>query len=411
MIVGMDICEDVIQLAYFDQKLLKPTSVKKGEDQEDYLIPTRLALKVKKHEWIIGDEIDAEEGEEVIEIPDFLSLVITGRETEILGETYTAGHLMQIFIRRVLFVLNTYYPYRELEFLAFTFEKISKTTVSVMQEAMSRLEMKGKYALLDHDEAFLYHTIHRSKENRINDTALFELEKDRLRFSVLHIDENSTPVVAKISERYVTADLSGEMVRKAPDEALKIFENLAFMALENRVISNVYAVGRGFFTSWADEALRKLSPGRHVFRGQNLFVLGACHLARDRAIGREENLIFLGADRIAAGVSIMAIKDGREREIVLASPSLKWYEADLTTDVIIKGEDELCIRIKDFISKKITQRFLSLSGINLTGNDLSRLRLSVKFKDKDTCIIKAVDLGFGSFVPTTNRVWELTWEK
>ena len=107
----------------------------------------------------------------------------------------------------------------------------------------------------------------------------------------------------------------------------------------------------------------------------------------------------------------MAVKDGRNREVTLLKPAMKWYEAESEMDIIIKEEDELSIHIKDIITKKEEQRFISFAGINGAESGITRIRLSLKFKDRNTCIIKATDFGFGSFVPTTNRVWELIWEK
>lgn len=413
LIVGVDLCEDYIQLSYFDKIQLKPVSVCKEGEESEYLIPTRLAFRESKKEWLIGEEVIEALSleEEIIEVRGLFSKFVEGEETSIGEEVFTAGYLMRMLLTKVFSILNSCCPYEEIAFLGITFEKISPSTVKVIKEAMEGLSLKGRYTLLDHDEAFLYHTIHQKQELFINDTAIFELNEDGTSFRVLQIDKKGNPIVAKISEKYVSENLTRSMVLGDQEEAVQLFENLSMMALEGRFISTIYAVGRGFVGTWADGVLRKLSAGKYVFRGQNLFVQGACYLAREKEEKREENLIFLGVDRIATGVSILATADGREKEIVLVSPALKWYEADITRDIIVKGEDELSIQMKDFVSKKIVRRFLSLSGINLTGNELSRIRLKIKFKDKDTCIIKAMDLGFGSFVPTTNRVWELTWEK
>jgi len=123
------------------------------------------------------------------------------------------------------------------------------------------------------------------------------------------------------------------------------------------------------------------------------------------------NVVLIGEDRTTTEFSIMAVKDGKIRETVLLKPWLKWYEAEAETDIIIKGENELGIQIKDFLTEKVSRRFISFSGVNGAESGMTRIRLSLKFKDRDTCIIKAADLGFGFFVPTTNRVWELIWEK
>lgn len=410
LIVGIDICEDVTQIAYFDRKQLKPVSIM-DEKEEEYLIPTKLSFRQDEAGLEIGKEGETDLSEGVLWIDDLFSRFQTEAVTEIFSKSYTSGELMEIFLKKIFALLYSCHSYKEIEFISLTFSKITKAMVSQLSIIMDNLGLKGRYTLLDHEEAFFYHTILQSKEKKGNDTALFELDEEEMTFKLLHIDYTSMPIMAKITERYLTEDVSRKLVREKTEEAVNVFENLALMALERRHVSDIYAVGRGFLTDWADGVLRKLAPGRHVFRGQNLFVKGACYFARERAVKREDEIIFMGEDRISAGVSIMAIKDGREREIMLASPSLKWYEADVITDVIIKGEDEISIQIKDFLSKKLTRKFLSLSGINLTGNDLTRIRINVRFKDKNTCVIKALDLGFGSFVPTTNRVWELTWEK
>lgn len=413
LIVGVDLCEDYIQLSYFDKVQLKPISVCKEGEENEYLIPTRLAFQEEKKEWLIGEEVieGLSREEDIVEVSGLFSKLIEGEEIPVGEESFTAGYLMQMLFTKAFSILNSCYPYKEIAFVGITLEKISPSTVKVMKEAMTGLSLKGRYALLDHDEAFLYHTIHQKQELFVNDTAIFELNEEGTSFRVLQIDQKVSPVVAKISEKYVSENLTRSMMEEDEEGAVQLFENLSMMALEGRFISTVYAVGRGFVGTWADGVLRKLSAGKYVFRGQNLFVQGACYLAREKEEKKEENLIFLGVDRIAAGISILATSAGRETEIVLASPALKWYEADFTRDLIVKGEDELSIQMKDFVSKKIIRRFLSLSGINLTGNELSRIRLKIQFKDKETCIIKATDLGFGSFVPTTNRVWELIWEK
>lgn len=412
LIVGIDICNDFTQLAYFDFTEFKPISIMYENGHEERLIPTKLGFHKATGQLLLEeneDEMASADG--VFWVEDLLKSFEEGRLIYLNNETYESRALMEEFIKKLLDFISFHLPNKELAFISLCFQIVTKPMISGMKEIMNHLGLRGRYTLLDHEEAFFYHTIHQKKEKRHNDVAIFELEEGALSFRVLHFDDRSQPSIAKISERYETEDLSRKMVTDNEEEAISVFENLAFMALERRYISNLYAVGRGFLTSWADGVLRKLSPGRHVFRGQNLFVQGACYLAREKFLGRADEILFLGTDRIAAGVSILAIKDGKEREVVLVEPSLKWYEADVTIDVIVKGEDELSLQIKDFLSKKIDRRFLSLSGLHFSGKEVSRIRVNINFRDRNTCVIKALDLGFGSFVATTNRVWELTWEK
>lgn len=412
LMVGVDICEDFVQLAYCNAASSTPESVSRGGSEEQYLIPTRLALRISQHEWIIGEDVEKAEKEEIAEVCDFFNKMVVGGKFSFGGEEYSAGHLMQIFLRRVLNILSRYYPYKEVGHISFTFPVITKELVEVMTDAMGRLKVdRERYSLLNHDDALLYYTINQKKELWINDTAVFELEDDELRFRLLNIDQSTKPMTARIRRREVTDKLTKSMVRNNKEVSAGVFQNLALMALEGSIVSTIYAVGRGFFDNWADGTLKKISPGKRAFRGQNLYAYGACFEAKDRKAETQADVVLLGEDRTTVGISITAVKDGREREVVLLKPALKWYEAETEADIIIKGEDELCIQIKDFVTKNVEQRFISFLEINGGKEDITRIRLSLKFKGRDMCIIKAADLGFGGFVPTTNRVWELTWEK
>ena len=412
LLVGMDICEDYVQLTYYDNELLSPESVSRGEGEEQYLIPARLAYRKSKNDWIIGDELDKEESGDIVEVQDFIKYVCLYEEIRVCDKTYKAEQLMKIFLEALLNVLNSFYPFNEIEYMGITFPTVTKEMSFMMNAVLKELGFeKEKYILLTHDEAFLYYTINQKIELWLNDTALFELEEDGLHFRILTISKKLEPITAKISKKEKAEKLNKSLVRSNQEESTNLFHTLSLMALEESTVSTIYAVGRGFIDAWADGVLRKLSPGRRIFRGQNLYAKGACLAAKDKTSDEPTDIVLMEEDKTTVGFSLMAVKDGKNTEITLLKPALKWYEAETEIDLIIKDEDELGIQINDFITKKTSQRFISFSGISTAEAGLTRIRLSLKFTNRDTCIIKASDMGFGSFVPTTNRVWELIWEK
>ena len=412
LLVGMDICEDYVQLTYYDNELLSPESVSRGEGEEQYLIPARLAYRKSKNDWIIGDELDKEESGDIVEVQDFIKYACLYEEIRVCDKTYKAEQLMKIFLEALLNVLNSFYPFNEIEYMGITFPTVTKEMSYMMSAVLKELGFeKEKYILLTHDEAFLYYTINQKIELWLNDTALFELEEDGLHFRILTISKKLEPITAKISKKEKAEKLNKSLVRSNQEESANLFHTLSLMALEESTVSTIYAVGRGFIDAWADGVLRKLSPGRRIFRGQNLYAKGACLAAKDKTSDEPTDIVLMEEDKTTVGFSLMAVKDGKNTEITLLKPALKWYEAETEIDLIIKDEDELGIQINDFITKKTNQRFISFSGISTAEAGLTRIRLSLKFTNRDTCIIKASDMGFGSFVPTTNRVWELIWEK
>ena len=412
LLVGMDICEDYVQLTYYDNELLSPESVSRGEGEEQYLIPARLAYRKSKNDWIIGDELDKEESGDIVEVQDFIKYACLYEEIRVCDKTYKAEQLMKIFLEALLNVLNSFYPFNEIEYMGITFPTVTKEMSYKMSAVLKELGFeKEKYILLTHDEAFLYYTINQKIELWLNDTALFELEEDGLHFRILTISKKLEPITAKISKKEKAEKLNKSLVRSNQEESANLFHTLSLMALEESTVSTIYAVGRGFIDAWADGVLRKLSPGRRIFRGQNLYAKGACLASKDKTSDEPTDIVLMEEDKTTVGFSLMAVKDGKNTEITLLKPALKWYEAETEIDLIIKDEDELGIQINDFITKKTSQRFISFSGISTAEAGLTRIRLSLKFTNRDTCIIKASDMGFGSFVPTTNRVWELIWEK
>lgn len=412
ILVGIDICEDFVQLTYYDKGLLSSESVSREEGEEQYLIPSRLAYRKRKNDWIIGDDLDDEAIEDIIEVKNFYHAVTMGERAKFIEGSYEASELLQKFIEEALKILKSYYPFKDIDCLGITFPNVTKELSELVSVALKNLGFtREKYILLNHDEAFLFYTISQESGLWTNDTALFELEDDGLHFRILSIDKNTEPMTARISRKEKTDRLIKSMISTNKSESGNLFHTLSLMALEGNIVSTIYAVGRGFIDSWGDITLRKLSPGRRVFRGQNLYAKGACLAAKNKTQGIPNEVVFLSDEMIMVDVSIRAVKDGREKEIPIVKSGIKWYEVETCTDLIIKEEDELCIWFKDFVTKKEEQRFISFSEINGVKSGITRIRLSIKFKDRDTCIIKASDLGFGNFVPTTNRVWELIWEK
>ena len=277
LLVGMDICEDYVQLTYYDNELLSPESVSRGEGEEQYLIPARLAYRKSKNDWIIGDELDKEESGDIVEVQDFIKYACLYEEIRVCDKTYKAEQLMKIFLEALLNVLNSFYPFNEIEYLGITFPTVTKEMSYKMSAVLKELGFeKEKYILLTHDEAFLYYTINQKIELWLNDTALFELEEDGLHFRILTISKKLEPITAKISKKEKAEKLNKSLVRSNQEESANLFHTLSLMALEESTVSTIYAVGRGFIDAWADGVLRKLSPGRRIFRGQNLYAKGAC---------------------------------------------------------------------------------------------------------------------------------------
>jgi hypothetical protein len=411
LLAGVDLCADYTQIAYYSMRKAGPIALSRDADDGERLIPTRLALRKAKHEWIIGDDILSaieEDESDVEEVPDFLKAIVANEEITVDGEKYESSHLLQIYLRRLLNVLRTFDKYVEIGYIVFTSDIAGETFSTILRDALHRIKIeKDRYSFVSHEEAFISYVIHEKRDIWQNDVIKFELDDKGLHSERLTIINNLTPMAAAI-ERRDFSDITVEMIEADREKAAGSFLTLASLCIDKHDISTIFAVGRGFLTDFADRKLADLSTGRHVFRGQNLYVSGACELALLRSRNEDEKYIYFDEDRVRSGISILTYVDGKEREAVLIHPATLWYEASSELDLIVSDVEELTIQIKDFITKKTERRFISLTGLENDEGNFVRLRVEASFKDRNTCEITVKDMGFGTFVPTTNRIYELT---
>jgi len=211
-------------------------------------------------------------------------------------------------------------------------------------------------------------------------------------------------------ERDYTDYLKLEQVLADPEEAGRIYEEVAEMAVHRKLLSAIYAVGRGFEGDWADPILMKLCVGRKVFKGQNLYAKGACYAAGHRMEGEEEKVLFLGEERTSAQISMQLYLDGRSQEYVLIPAAVRWQEAAGEWDLILDREEELVLQVSDYVSKTKERYTIPLEGLPKRERKMTRVRLRLCYTELHSCLVQVREMGFGEFVPTEEegcgRVWE-----
>ena len=408
LFVGVDLGEDFTQITYFREQILAPVSICREGDQEQYLIPTELLLRTRDHSWFTADEIPSDD-EDFREVNCLFARIAGEMEYTITEDEPAPDVLLAIFFRRVFSVLRQYVPGVKVRYVTVTVPRITRALMTNMEKALGKLGIRhDRYSVISHDEALLSYTIHQRSELWMNDTAVFELDDEGLHYHQLVINRNDHPMSARVEHRdFPDAPKLSERMEH-PGETLSGLRHFTALALKHQPVSTVYAVGKGFLDDWADDVLVGLSNGRHVFRGQNLFAKGACYQARMAFTGNHESVLFFDEDKCTSGVSITAFRNGQDEEITLIRPGTIWYEAKAELDLILDEEDELTFQIKDFGSKKVWQRFLSLNGVAGRPRRMTRVHVEVFFTSVSNLIIRAKDMGFGEFQPTSNRIWELS---
>ena len=437
LLVGLDFCWDYTQLTCYNAKTGEPESIGIRGSEEQYLIPTCLAVKRGSREWVFGEEAKQLVAiEEAIDSGDMLEKAEQGTETELYGVVFQPEDLLERYFRKVLLLLRQVYPNGRIASLVLSLEERDHTTGKKLQErlgiALARLGIEpSRVQIQSHMASFLHYTVSQRQDLWQNDTALFEFGRNGLHYVQLSINRKELPMIAGLEERDFSAYLTQEQVREEPVTAGKIFADVTEMAVYRKVLSTVYVVGRGFEGDWADEVLMSLCARRRVFKGQNLYAKGACYAALHLAEWEEERVLLLGEDRTSAELSMQVYKDGSIQEITLIRPAILWQDAFGEWDFILDGETELALQIRDYMTRKRDQRLIDLSGLPPRPPRMTRIRMRLQYLDLHTCLVQVRDMGFGEIMPASGegnamvkagiadnrgsilaggRIWEMTLE-
>ena len=214
--------------------------------------------------------------------------------------------------------------------------------------------------------------------------------------------ERQYPDYVKMLEEPVPEE-SGENARGS------VVEAMVKGALHGQVITTVYMTGKGFADGFADAIMTQLCVGRHVFRGDNLYVFGACFIAREYSGEKKmEPFLYMDEDTIPVNITMQAYTNAKVQEIMLAKAGTPWYQVDYEVDLIADGEEELQIRVYHVREKNAYTHILPMDGIQGRLDRKARIGLQIRFAGVGKCIFTIRDKGFGNFFPSSHRIWEET---
>ena len=108
-----------------------------------------------------------------------------------------------------------------------------------------------------------------------------DYEENTLTYYQMQVDRSRNPILVGVSERDYSGAVS--LPEENKEHKAAVFENVVYGAIHKKLLSTLYMPGEGFEGGWADSLFRKLCVGRRLFKGRNLYVSGACLMAREMA--------------------------------------------------------------------------------------------------------------------------------
>lgn len=410
LLVGYDFGKRYTQISCFNRETLEPDTIGMGEGSDQFLIPTVLGVTKESREWLFGTEaVQKAEEEEAVLVENFLEAAGQGKGICVFGKEFSAESLMEKYFRKTLALLTAYYPNGRIEKLVVAVEMPEVSLITAVYEAMAAIGLhRDRISVISRTQSYYHYALNQKKELWMNDVGLFDYSEEGLRYYQLSLNRVGRPMIAGVECKDFSNTMRYEMLSN-PDEFDKLpilFSNIAQTVLHRQVVSTLYMTGRGFAGTWANDILRSLCVGRRVFKGMNLYCAGACFAAREFAGEKQQTFLFLGDGILHHELSVLAKAYGKDIEITLAEPAKPWYEQENSVELILNGEDELELCIRDILKKEEIIRNIPLTGMPKRPERMTRILVGLRFLDEHHAVITIHDEGFGEFFASSDRVWE-----
>lgn len=390
LLLGIDLGDATTQVAVYDQELREPALIGQTEDNPEALYDTVIYM----------------EGMEPVR--DFLPRIRRGEEIVVDDRVSDPVNVLAYYFRKTLSAARQQYPSEMIRQLVVTVAAPSTTYVQLIYDALEKLGIgKDRAIVMGHKQSFLYYVLYQKAELWINDVGLFDYDGTHLYYYQMQLDRRKKPIPVRVTER----DFSDAMVIADAEESQygAVFENIVYGAIHKQILSSLYMTGTGFEEEWTGDVFQKLCVGRRLFKGQNLYVSGACYAAREiGGTSRLGDYLLMDEEMITCHLSINVYSEAKRQECILAKAGTPWYQVDRTVELIPDGESELRLKVMNIFTKEERYIILDLEPVSGKLARQCRLAVRVRFSDVHTCIVTMKDQGFGELFPTSNRIWEKT---
>ena len=390
LLLGMDLGDETSQLAVYDQELREPELVGQTEDNPEALYDTVIYM----------------EGMEPVR--DFLPRIRQGEEIVVDDRVSDPVKVLAYYFRKMLSAARQKYPSEMIRQLVVTVSDTSAAYVQLIYDALEKLGIeKDRAIVIGHKQSFLYYVLYQKAELWINDVGLFDYDGNHMYYYQMQMDRRKKPVPVRVTER----DFTDAMIIADAEEAHygAVFENIVYGAIHKQILSSLYMTGKGFEADWTGDVFQKLCVRRRLFKGQNLYVSGACYAAREiGGTSRLGDYLLMDEEMITCHLSLTVYAEAKRQECILAKAGTPWYQVDRTVELIPDGESELNLKVMNIFTREERTIILDMEPVSGKLARQCRLAVRVRFSDPHTCIVTMKDQGFGEIFPTSNRIWEKT---
>lgn len=406
-IVGVDLCEGVSQLSYFDMEKMEP-----GSETE---IPT-LLCRLPDGSWLAGEEarIAGEKGEGLV-LSGFLADLSGQPRLEAGQETFDKAELAARFLCACLT--------RQLEetsaaYLTVTAREITPAFTEALLAARAELGVEETaFSIMSHTLSAEFFALSQKRELWMHDVGIFEYDEEGLRYEHLSISGQKHPAIVRAQIQDLRSFLDGsELTGGSDTERDAAFMKALKAAAGEASISTFYLVGKGFQevgegSSWMNHSLLELTAKRrHVFVGRNFYVKGACYNSYYMAMPKARPEFVAADTELTTGeVFLYIVKKGKLARLPLIPLQTAWFTAAGTAAVLPAGSKTLTIGVQNAVTGETHRFSLDLEGMPDRPEKTTKLQVHARYEEEQLLHVTVKDMGFGDIFPASEQMWEKTF--
>ncbi|MCD8074571.1 MAG: DUF5716 family protein [Lachnospiraceae bacterium] len=409
LILGIDLNLEYTQVTYWHQSVKEPMTL--GLEEHTLLAP---GLRQDENEfwslWDAGSAVPEEEHTDLHRIPGVFEAVEAGEPIENNGTVFEPEELLAIYLKECIAGLKLLTENTRLQVMI-SVRQLSEALNQVLIRALLRLGVDRKQIYVqDYLSSFFYYTINQKKELWMQDVALISYEERSIVGYILRIDRSTKPAIARV-EPVARQPMNDEVRAGRTDEEWKkekdrLFFELLKKLFERRTVSVSYLMGDYFNKSWAVRSIQFLCSGRRAYQGMNLYSMGACYAAMERAgIKPGGEIIFGGNDMVERNIGMEMCVRGKENYYPLVNAGVNWYEVHHVCEFIPHGEREVRVISRPMTPGDPVIHSMRLPGLPRRPDRATRLRMTIYFSSPSSCHIEIEDLGFGGLYKSSGLSW------
>ncbi len=261
---------------------------------------------------------------------------------------------------------------------------------------------KEHFCLMDRKESFFAYAYHQEPSVCRHDVALFDFSGTTLQWVLLHAEGGANRRVTATSKSVtVPAALLTQPVGKDA-----FFADILKECFHKKIVSGVYLLGDGFDGEWLKESLRAIGPNRRVFRGKNLYPMGACYKGYRMESTAPWPYYFDGEYKLQGEVSLKILHNGKPVLLRLCALGENWFAPTKPYFFLYDDDPLLEVQVRVRAHAQIARHAFVLEGLPVRQKRSIRIGLQAEPLSSRAVRLHLWDDGFGDFFASTGKTWD-----